>query len=991
MNSLPGYFFDGQRAYLKLKKTNCLMLFLGLMFTLSVSSQKLVYRHYTVNDGLPSSQVYMCIQDKQGYIWFSTDRGVTRFDGYSFRTFSTKLEVGRNAVFRIQEDDLGRIWCSVLNKKWFYFENDTFTEYPYNDQVDSLTQNKHIGVCYIDASNSFWCNSYNRDGANVFRIDSSGNTHFYDALKEAPAGNGINKTSGFQTFMSIAPEMKDLPLYKEEKRKIAALVLDNNPGKGSFNSKYFRRFVIFKDTILKYDPIEGISKYHLPNPTAKTLLIDSENNFWVSVPNNGAYFFKNGDLKTKPQIFLADKFVTSVLEDNEGGIWFTTLYNGVYYLSNQASKIYDTDFGLPNNYITSVLKHKSKIYCGHSSGEISVMKTNDEEDIYMHERTYKGFQHVFKLTIINKNDPVISASDTTPIRPFGFDISEGRSYLNRNDTIYKISHNGFLLVLGPMSDTILRIRTTFGLDRSLGFSKKRGLLCGTNDGLFYLKDSVFISLAVEHSFLGERVQRIVSLESGWHIIATLGKGILFWNEKELYALNTASGLNSNLANDFFLQNDSIIWACSNLGVNKICFKPEQKKIEVIGSYTIENGLISNEVNAIFIDETDLWLATREGVNQLPIASLNINSYRPPIYITKKILSDEIVSDDEVVHHSKNTLQIDFVGLSYKWPKKMKYKYRLLGAEIESWQMTSQTKLIYSALKPGNYIFEVIAINPSGISSQFPAKFPFSIEAPFWKTIWFIVTILVLLVSLLLIANYMNIRRIKKRARLLKELDEYKSQSLRSQMNPHFIYNSLNTIQSFILKNNQNHSMAYLSKFSRLMRMTFKNSSETFVSIKDDLEALHLYGELETIRYTKKLTVEFQIEIENTENFLIPPLLIQPFLENAIIHGVLPKKNHGKVIVHLKAEENVLFISVLDDGVGFVKSAEIQERKELDYRTIMRLKVKDRSKKETGISITESRIAHHNKGNKKASNQVNFKRDKQNQITTASFCVMLMKK
>ena len=78
-------------------------------------------------------------------------------------------------------------------------------------------------------------------------------------------------------------------------------------------------------------------------------------------------------------------------------------------------------------------------------------------------------------------------------------------------------------------------------------------------------------------------------------------------------------------------------------------------------------------------------------------------------------------------------------------------------------------------------------------------------------------------------------------------------------------------------------------------------------------------------------------------------------------------------------------------MGFVKSAEIQERKELDYRTIMRLKVKDRSKKETGISITESRIAHHNKGNKKASNQVNFKRDKQNQITTASFCVMLMKK
>ena len=185
--------------------------------------------------------------------------------------------------------------------------------------------------------------------------------------------------------------------------------------------------------------------------------------------------------------------------------------------------------------------------------------------------------------------------------------------------------------------------------------------------------------------------------------------------------------------------------------------------------------------------------------------------------------------------------------------------------------------------------------------------------------------------------------VKRRRELLQNINEYKQKMLRQQMNPHFIFNTLNSIQYFLLDEDTTSSLTYLSKFAKLMRIVLDNSQHTFIPIEDEIRGLKLYLELESLRFEESFDYEIEIDEDvNTFEYKIPALLIQPYVENSIRHGLLHKQGKGFLFVRITKQEESLFLIIEDNGIGRKKAGEIKQNQGVIQQSL-------------GSKITEDRI------------------------------------
>jgi len=294
--------------------------------------------------------------------------------------------------------------------------------------------------------------------------------------------------------------------------------------------------------------------------------------------------------------------------------------------------------------------------------------------------------------------------------------------------------------------------------------------------------------------------------------------------------------------------------------------------------------------------------------------------------------DTSVQNNIILPYNQNLIEISFVGLSYRTAGNIIYKYRLSGIN-DQWTFTKNTLVSYPFLPDGEYKFEVYAMNKDGVYSIAPATITFIINPPFWKTWWFIGVCILLFAGMVRVFIYFRIKAVKKRNALRLKLNKYMQQALSQQMNPHFIFNSLNSIQYYILQNDRLASNKYLSKFASLMRIILDNSQHQLIPLKDELNALNLYIELEAMRFKEKF--QFSITVDeklDTSINKIPPLLIQPYVENAIWHGLMHKEDNGILEVGLRLKDNVIICTITDNGIGREKAAEIKNKKIQTYKS-----------------------------------------------------------
>ncbi|MGZ4060807.1 MAG: sensor histidine kinase, partial [Bacteroidia bacterium] len=256
----------------------------------------------------------------------------------------------------------------------------------------------------------------------------------------------------------------------------------------------------------------------------------------------------------------------------------------------------------------------------------------------------------------------------------------------------------------------------------------------------------------------------------------------------------------------------------------------------------------------------------------------------------------------------------------------------------NWYYTKNTTIQYTTLPPGDYTFTVYAINYSNISSIKPCVIFFNIKKPYWKTWWFITLMIVLVLFCIYIVFRVRIYYVKRteeeKTLLNKKISEVELKAIRAQMNPHFIFNSINSIQHYILINDSDMAYRYLSKFSKLIRNVLENSKHEVITLHKEIETIELYVELEKLRFENKF--DHQIIVDPSIDILsygISPLLIQPYVENAIWHGLMHKQAKGLLTIRFAEETKLIRCTIEDNGVGRAFSEELKKNKTSAHRSL----------------------------------------------------------
>ncbi|MBA3971893.1 MAG: histidine kinase [Bacteroidetes bacterium] len=309
--------------------------------------------------------------------------------------------------------------------------------------------------------------------------------------------------------------------------------------------------------------------------------------------------------------------------------------------------------------------------------------------------------------------------------------------------------------------------------------------------------------------------------------------------------------------------------------------------------------------------------------------------------------DTVLKDKMHLNYSDNSITFNYSGICLTNPAKVKYSHILEGFE-KNWSPPSKDRFTtFSNLPPGTYTYKVISANNEGVWNKVPATFTFTIDRPFWKT-WTFILITSLMFSFALIFSIrFRIRSIrnkeKRKTELNKKIANIESQALRAQMNPHFIFNTLSSIQHYISNNDTDAALKYLSKFAKLMRRIMDNSKQQMIPVSEEINALNLYLDLEVMRFDKKFDYSIIIDPEIDQTYdRIPSMLIQPYVENAIIHGLLPKEKDGRISITLQKQNDTILCTIEDNGIGRERSMEFKKNRVQQHKSM-------------GMSITKERL------------------------------------
>jgi two-component sensor histidine kinase len=428
--------------------------------------------------------------------------------------------------------------------------------------------------------------------------------------------------------------------------------------------------------------------------------------------------------------------------------------------------------------------------------------------------------------------------------------------------------------------------------------------------------------------------------------------------KKFELFNSRNGL----VNDFLLSNEvdnkGNVWVAHNAGISRF-----DTASHTFTNYSESNGLAVQEFNSNMRKMADgnIYISNRGRLLYFDPEQFKSNRNIPQVHINSvQVLNAPFnFTLDSVTHKKSITLTydqdlitVDFSVLNFSHPDENKFYFRL--DKDTSWNKLNEGSVNLARLSPGDFVLHVTGSNDSGIMNPTGDTLYINILPPNYKTWWFRVLIILVLALLILEIRRRGIKRIKYEQNLKtefnKQLAQAETKALRSQMNPHFIFNSLNSINSFIIEQKHELASEHLIQFSKLIRLVLDNSRSETISIEKELETLKLYVLLESARFDNKFTCDYHIDDDiNVSSVMMPPMLLQPYVENAIWHGLMQKEGEGTITIYIsKFDEDLLKISIIDNGIGRKKAAE--------------LKSKSATHKSHGLKVTSERIEMMNKIN-----------------------------
>ncbi len=905
-----------------------IILFLAFTSCLQIKGQVPNFKitNYTVDDGLPSNECHGVVQDSLGYIWIATDRGLVKWDGYEFEVWGSDRGLTDMTCIGIYKDKKENLWINTISRGLYILQSgsDTIRAYKNNNTIFGLNNFfRFIEKIAFDDLNDLIVSS---SMIGTYRISESGKATKLSPSSGKPSARVsilhdeifVTLDNSFTIGGQRINDLKEIPIeisnnyYNQFK---------NTEWKGSNNSRAY----LLSDTSFQFF-LQG-SNYLIINDS----IVRQENDNYgyddIIQYQNSQYLTCQGTGKgvkffTSISKFAEDEYLpiitgvssTDIFEDKVGNLWVTSIDHGLFHLSPVNVTKVDT------LAINDILLVENKYFITKEKNKIIVLDQALNEN-----NSYSLANSELSKLAYDKNQGLLYVSGYPT---YILDVKQ-KKIINRNSLItrssngIKVNDDSSILTWGDRNLAYFKNDTSQSrslLPKSLGPVRinmahainDQEHLIGTTQGLIKITSDNYEFINVSKSEPWPRVNDIYK-ESHSLFIATTGRGLIIMeNDTISYNINESSGLISNNIERVINLNNGQLAATSKSGFSIMKKTSPSSKYEIFKNYDKRSGLPSNQVTSLVSTGDSLIVGTSKGLCIIKQENKQAPILRP---IIEKATINNKRSDLNQTNrfkHQQNNISFQFKALDFEQLGKIKYRYRL---NENVWSETRNTSSTFSALPPSNYLFEVQAQNIDGVWGD-ATSISFSISPPWWKTNAFILASLIA-VCLLLYKLYNNrIHEVKKEAETKEELRQLEMSALQAQMNPHFIFNCLNSIQSYIISNEREKAMSYLSRFAKLVRQTLSASSKEKISLKTEIDMLENYLSLEKLRHKDKfdysIITDTKIDIIETN---LPPLLVQPFVENAVIHGMRGKKDKGLIEISFKEENNSLNIKIADNGSG----------------------------------------------------------------------------
>ena len=896
------------------------------LFCLVAQEPLPLFRHYTTEDGLPSSQVYLAMQDVDGYMWFATDRGLVKYNSYEFKTFTTKDGLTDNVVFDIFQDDKKRIWMITFSGGIFIYDNNKITPYKFNSIVKNLVRGSNQLEIYVDSLENVFVGSIygefliDRNGKLIQKFKFNHNDFTNKLLiddeqdnRPVALGSVSNLNNPTDLFHRIKSETDSIRFLSMDYGRICAVRLKNNVLLLSIGNTLYE----FKNK----------SIIQLTKLTAEVMYLyeDAQQGLWVCTVKGLYYFYKAGNY-TDSNYYLTNKYIGSIIGDREGGYWITTIDDGVYYLIHDKIKSFISSDRLKSPL--TLTRDKFNIYAGYFSGSIAKINTNELSIIIddssgrfidclfydtLNARLYIGngrLRYLYNKIFY----PVVSAEIKTA--RIGFVKNKHGIFSGAYGTLSKIKSNS--------TEKLASFKTRINC---IYTNASDELFLGCIDGAFKYNETNKSIKLINEKLRDVRVDDIESI-NGNLCFATEGNGLMIMMKDSTFkSIDEAQGLCSNIIRKLLVSGNKI-WCTSNKGISEINFTNFKSFKFNITNIRTSEGIASNEINDLTILNDTIWVATKKGVSFFHANTDFVNHAAPLVNFSSFRVNnvDTIIKDDYKFSHTHNTISIGFESPLFKSDEKQTYEYILTNAKDSIKGKTTSREVEFLSLKPGDYSLFVKAMNNSGVWSKQLATIHFSILLPWWQTWWFRMVILLILGLSVWTFNKSRLRKLKNKFTIEKKQATLQLTAMRAQMNPHFIFNVMSSIRSYMEKNDSISAENYLTSFAKLVRYTLDSSEKQEVTLGEELNALQHYISLEMQRFENGFDFEIQCNDDiDMDETMVPSLLLQPFVENAIKHGIERLNTKGKILIEIKKINFSVLIAIEDNGLGREEAAEWNAR------------------------------------------------------------------
>ncbi len=916
-------------------------------------AQHPAWHHYTVNDGLPSNGVFALMQDSRGFLWVGASNGICKFNGYEFVPPTDTSGTSAASVCHIVEDAKGRIWFNHVNGSLWFVENDTIRAWTHNKQIKPFVKKYGITLRFaFDETGSVWIGS-SRGGILVVKPDGtqtviSGQArnavYFSKVFNQYISAEEINplNSAEIENSRKLGQTSEVFHWQDGELRSLGPFPLDYSPalnggiGFGFWPIQGAQNIAVCLHTyyIIQDDQLVWSGQKEMEG---KAILKDSEGNILLAnpmEPNAGLLRFRSIDHFKRNEFdnLLPGKSAVQIVLDREGGYWVATRDAGIFYCKNPKLGIYDQTDGLPAPEVLSLSTDgRTKIYAGLRQLDVAEFKLNEPRPRILPRPPISEMQVLRFDTLTGRLwaannlcflehdlwrfarwlNPTGGSNQQIPIKK----ISPGQS----GAQWWASSHAGVFCIDTKAGtgnrislDTIPSLRTYSVKEDSDGT-----LWIASTNGLLFLRDGHIIPPLFTYPnqrFNTIIIETLPQSVGGGNIMALTGGGLLIRDQKGQFThLTRQNGLTDDLITELEISPEGVIYGCSDAGLNILRKQSDgQWRIEAL---SIKHGLPSNQVNDVALIGGETWVATDKGIARFKAKPAPAPM---PIPILEKFVvnnNPSVFFNNLQLPHDQNNLSLRFFALHFRSGGDIPYRYRLFGADT-TFIYTRTREVNFAHLPSGHYTFEVQAQNENGRWSE-SARWPFAILPPWWATWWFRALAGASLVVALYLFYQNRLQSIRREAAEREKIRDLETAALRAQMNPHFIFNCLQAIQSFIAKNDRDAAATYLARFAKLVRLALHGSVDGLHTLTEEIAMLENYLHLEQLRFRGNF--EFTVRTEEgiaPSEISLPPLLVQPFVENALIHGLQGRESGGLVEVVFALKGNLLEVSVTDNGLGF---------------------------------------------------------------------------